>query len=159
IEAERQLANRRHALAEAEREAVDWQQEWEEAQSRCWLGVLDPKPDVASMRAILDTLDALQPVLREREQLAAAILRMEQERARFIAETEALRDAMQVQGDADPQALFRSCLSHIEEARTAARQLQESNERLQREEESLKELLAQTSVNDGYARELKDHFG
>lgn len=157
-ERESEAEARAVALARAEAAEADWNAAWAEACAGNWLGARRPLPDVAAVGEILPRLAALEPLLRERDQLADRIAKMTHDQTVFAAEAGAMAEALGLDRAGPALAVFRAVEAVIARARTDAERLADRRQRLDEALRGRAVLDEKLAVNDGLGARMTAYF-
>lgn len=148
----------RAAQARAAQVAVEhWETAWKSACASTWIG-----PDAApsGVRAILDTLAELGPVLEKRAGIRARVARLEADREGFAREVEGLALLLGLSRTAaDPLRTFENIGARIREAETAEERRNALARELRRIEEESRALAEAAALHARRAGAMTAFFG
>ncbi|MQX35428.1 AAA family ATPase [Roseospira navarrensis] len=88
--AEQEVAHRTRALNAARAAETDWRTTWTTALAGCWLGAQDPPPAPGAVAAMLEDLEALKALLRDRDDKDHRIAQMDHDQGAFVADLGAI---------------------------------------------------------------------
>ena len=144
---ERDLARRRDDLGQAIAEEHGWQEAWDAACARCWLGGGDPRRTVSEVRGLMEAVADLGPLLERRAGLADRIGKMEADQSAFVGAVAAAAAEMPaIDASGSPNDLAKRLEEAVRQARAEKVRLSERTEdlRLVREE---RERLAEAAAS------------
>ena len=160
-ERQRDLAARERAFERTEAGKRHWDAAWNEACGACWLGESGATPPVASVRGALAATAELASALKDRNELADRIDKMEKDQAAFRDIVISLADAAKV-AHAETSAVMDLVRQIEERGRKAEADRGEKAKELKRLEaarEASRKLAELKRAHDRRKQEMTAHFG
>lgn len=150
------IDERARVLGEAEAADLQWRAALAETCAGTWLATRIP--DLNGLRSILAGLGALEPLLRERSNLADRIDKMDQDRAAFASELRRLAERLDMPGSATALDGYREICARVEQARTNAEMLSDRRKRLEDAKRRAADIEAQAAIDASHRQEMTSFF-
>ena len=149
---------RAHKVEKEKKAEKDWDRRWAELCAGCWLGSGGSIPTIPTVREILNALDELVPVVKERNSLAGRIKKMEDDQRRFTEEVETLAKKLRIDTMSPPLELDARLKKTIDEAKSAQEKHKEISERLGEAKERKRTINEERKIHSRRKTEMLEHF-
>lgn len=163
-ERKQDVQQREKTATQVQNQNEAWQQSWQLACQKTWLGKTGTNPAIDQVREILNLTAELAPLLERSADMSERIVKMQQDQALFRSEIEVLAHRLNVplRSAAGHEVPLLEIAAQIETSIQTARQqqlkLQELNRKLEQAEQSMVDLAQQIAVTDARKTEMLRHF-